>query len=284
MEEEKKDETKTETVNAEEAKPQKKPRKPLDLSKGSLIWTIWHFVEAVLLIVGGVLAIAFSDKEDVQKIIYPVVGAFLILGGFLKILANFLPVIASSRAEAEAKLKAKKALAYDMVVGGSLELALGITLCVIYASQQSAIETITLFLSTFIAIILMVAGVSLLLFAIGFIVAKLYKLYMPILEIILGLGVIALGVVVIIYMSQPSIFNKVVLIIVGLLLVLSGLGMLVDTVTTVIAKNQAKKVAKEAKASEGGATVEVSVTEVDYSTENGNKAAPEEKTNPDEKK
>ena len=88
-----------------------------------------------------------------------------------------------------------------MVIGGSFELALGITLCVIYAQQQSAIDTITLFLSTFIAIILIVAGVSLLLFAIGFIVAKMYKLYMPILEIILGLGVIALGVVVIIYMA-----------------------------------------------------------------------------------
>jgi uncharacterized membrane protein len=61
----------------------------------------------------------------------------------------------------KSKLKAKKAMAYDMVIGGSFELALGITLCVIYASQQSAIATITLFLSTFIAIILMVAGVSL---------------------------------------------------------------------------------------------------------------------------
>ena len=116
MEEEKKDETKSETVNAEEAKPEKKAKKPLDLSRGSLIWTIWHFVEAALLVVGGILAIAFSDKEEIQKIIYPVVGAFLILGGFLKILTNFLPVVASSRAEAEVKLKAKKALAYDMGV------------------------------------------------------------------------------------------------------------------------------------------------------------------------
>jgi hypothetical protein len=241
-------------------------------------------VEAALLVVGGILAIAFSDKEEIQKIIYPVVGAFLILGGFLKILTNFLPVVASSRAEAEVKLKAKKALAYDMVIGGSFELALGITLCVIYAQQQSAIDTITLFLSTFIAIILIVAGVSLLLFAIGFIVAKMYKLYMPILEIILGLGVIALGVVVIIYMSQSSVFNRVVLIIVGLLLTLSGLGMLVDTISTVMAKNHERKAAKAGATAEEGSSVEVSVTEVDYTTEDGKQAAPEENKNSDEKK
>jgi hypothetical protein len=42
----------------------------------------------------------------------------LILGGFLKILTNFLPVLATNSVEAEAKIKAKKAMAYDMVIGG----------------------------------------------------------------------------------------------------------------------------------------------------------------------
>lgn len=271
---------------AEEQNPQpeevkqKKEKKIVDLSKGSLVWTIWHFVEAVLLITGGILAIAFSSNEKIQTMIYPVVGAFLILGGFLKILTNFLPVLATNSVEAEAKIKAKKAMAYDMVVGGAFELALGITLCVIYASQQSAIATITLFLSTFIAIILMVAGVSLLLFAIGFIVAKLYKIYMPILEIILGLGVIALGVVVIIYMRDQTVFNRVVLIIVGILLTLGGLGMLTDTVMTVRATNAAKKAMKEdAQPAEEAKPAEVK--EVDYSTSEGKETQAKEK--PDEK-
>jgi hypothetical protein len=273
MEEEKKEQP-------EQGQSVKKAKKPIDLSKGGLLWTIWHLVEAILLVVGGVLAIVYSGNPDIQKIIYPVVGSFLILGGFLKILSNFLPVLATNDYEAEVKLKAKKAMAYDMVIGGSFELALGITLCVIYASQQSAIATITLFLSTFIAIILMVAGVSLLLFAIGFIVAKLYKLYLPILEIILGLALIALGVVVVIYMKDDTIFNRVVLIIVGVILVLGGLGMLVDTITAVRAANALKKAKKEgaaAPAADETVTASVSVTEVDFSTEEGKKAAPEKK-------
>src|SRR5574344_1108170 len=88
----------------------KKEKKPLDLSKGGLIWTIWHLVEAILLVVGGILCIVYSGNEDVQKIIYPIVGAFLILGGFLKILTNFLPVIAQSDVEAAIKMQAKKAM------------------------------------------------------------------------------------------------------------------------------------------------------------------------------
>lgn len=278
MEEEKKEQP-------EQGQSVKKARKPIDLSKGGLLWTIWHFVEGVLLITGGILAIAYSDNDDIQKIIYPVVGAFLILGGFLKILSNFLPVLATNDYEAQIKLKAKKAMAYDMVIGGSFELALGITLCIIYASQQSAIATITLFLSTFIAIILMVAGASLLLFAIGFIVAKLYKLYMPILEIILGLALIALGVVVVIYMKDEQIFNRVVLIIVGIILVLGGLGMLVNTITAVRAANALKKAAKEGtvSAAKETSTTSISVTEVDFSTEDGKKAAPENNLTDDKK-
>src|SRR5574344_343093 len=265
----------------------KKEKKPLDLSKGGLIWTIWHLVEAALLIVGGILAIVYSSNPDVQKVIYPVVGGFMIFGGALKIISNFLPIVATSSFEAEAKLKAKKAMAYDMVVGGSFELALGITLCMV---NGSAIDAITQFLSNFIAMMLIVAGASLLLFAIGFIVAKLYKIYMPILEIIFGLGLIALGIVVIYYVSNnSSTFNQIVLIVTGVVLTLGGLGMLVSTISAVHAANLVKKAAKEqGVAPEAAATVEVSVQEVDLSTENGKNAAPEEKKTeepkPDDKK
>jgi hypothetical protein len=276
MEEEKKEQP-------EQGQSVKKTKKTIDLSKGGLLWTIWHFVEAVLLVTGGVLAIVYSNNPDVQKVIYPVVGGFLIFGGALKILSNFLPVIASNSYEAEAKMKAKKALAYDMVVGGSFELALGITLCMV---KDATIGTITDFISTFIAIILMVAGASLLLFAIGFIIAKLYKLYMPILEIILGLGLIALGIIVIYYLTNNSAtFNQIVLIITGVLLVLGGLGMLVDTVVALRTANALKRAAKEGNAAgaQEGASASISVTEVDFSTEEGKKAAPEDQPSDDKK-
>jgi len=276
MEEEKKEQS-------EQEQSIKKTKKTIDLSKGGLLWTIWHFVEAVLLITGGVLAIVYSNNTDVQKVIYPVVGGFLIFGGALKILSCFLPVIASNSYEAEAKLKVKKALAYDMVVGGSFELALGITLCMV---KDAAIETITNFISTFIAIILVVAGASLLLFAIGFIIAKLYKLYMPILEIILGLGLIALGIVVIYYLTNNSAtFNQIILIITGVLLVLGGLGMLVDTIVALKTANAQKRATKQGNGptTRENTSTSISVTEVDFSTEEGKKAAPEEKPTDDKK-
>jgi uncharacterized protein YjeT (DUF2065 family) len=276
MEEEKKEQP-------EQGQSVKKAKKPIDLSKGGLLWTIWHLVEAALLITGGILAIVYSNNEKIQSYIYPVVGGFMIFGGVLKIVSNFLPVLATNAYEAEAKIRAKKAMAYDMVVGGSFELALGITLCMV---DTSAVEVITNFITNFIAIILMVAGASLLLFAIGFIISKLYKLYMPILEIIFGLCLIGLGIIVIYFLhNNSSALNQIVLIVTGLILVLGGLGMLVDTFATVRAANALKKASKEGTASpvkEETATASVSVTEVDFSTEEGKKAAPENK--PDDEK
>src|SRR5574344_1188872 len=70
----------------------KKSRKPVDMSRGGLLWTIWHLVEAALLITGGILAIVYFKDQNVQQAIYPVVGGFMIFGGALKIISNFLPV------------------------------------------------------------------------------------------------------------------------------------------------------------------------------------------------
>jgi hypothetical protein len=58
-------------VEAEEVKKPKKPRKTPDLNKGGLIWTIWNFTEAALLVVAGVLAIVFSDNASLQSAILP---------------------------------------------------------------------------------------------------------------------------------------------------------------------------------------------------------------------
>jgi hypothetical protein len=282
MVEENKDETTAESTASTTETPKAKKRAVFSLNKGSLIWTIWHFAEAALLIVGGILAIVYSNNPDVQKVIYPVVGGFMIFGGALKIISNFLPIVATSSFEAEAKLEAKKAMAYDMVVGGSFELALGITLCMV---NDSAIEAITRFLSNFIAIMLIVAGASLLLFAIGFIVAKLYKIYMPILEIIFGLGLIALGIVVIYYVSNnSSTFNQIVLIVTGVVLTLGGLGMLVTTVTTLLELNAKKKMAKAASSESASSDSEAPIQEMDYSTSEGKATAPEEKKPNDDKK
>lgn len=272
-----------------ENEEKKKVRKTPDLKKGHLIWTIWNLTEAALLLVGGILAIVFSNNTDVQNVILPVVGGFMIAGGALKILMNFLPIVASNAFEAEAKVKAKAAMAYDLVIGGSFELALGATLITIYAQNNGqAVSAIVNFLSIFIAIILIVAGCSFLLFAIGFIVAKLYKLYMPILEIILGAALIALGVVVLVYMNKTEVFMQVVLIITGVIMALAGLGMLADTIRTVQTVKRAEQIAKTAEAVHDD-IVKAAATVVDVTSEDGKSNVPDKKNDekseePSEKK
>ncbi|MCH3909645.1 MAG: hypothetical protein LKF58_00145 [Bacilli bacterium] len=265
-------------VEAEEVKKPKKPRKTPDLNKGGLIWTIWNFTEAALLVVAGVLAIVFSDNASLQSAILPVIGSFLIVGGLLRILMNFMPIIATSRLEAAAKIKAKSDLAYDMVIGGSFELALGVTLITIYVKDASAFSTFISLISNFLGIILIVAGASFLIFAIGFIIAKLYKIYMPILEIILAAALIALGVVVIIYMNggnNVELFNKIVLIIAGIVLILIGLAKLVETIKTVNKVRKAKKFVKEAAAVHDIVHDAVTPT-IDVTTEEGKDVTPDE--------
>jgi outer membrane biosynthesis protein TonB len=66
---------------------------------------------------------------------------------------------------------------------------------------------------------------------------------MPILEIILALGLIALGIVMIYYKNE-KVFNQVLLIVGGIILALGGLGLLVETTRVMLAANKAKKDAK----------------------------------------
>lgn len=235
--EEAKEEVKAEKVNP---KKEKKPRKPIDTRKGGMIWTIWHYCEAILLIVLGVLAIVFNDNTDLKEAFLIIIGGFLILDGSLRILMNFLPLFGAED---------KKSLSFNFVVSGAFELAAGITLIL----ERSAADAIALFLTYFISIILIVAGVSFLLFAIGFIATKLYHLYMPILEIILGLALIAGGVVILVYMkpndSQTSeIFYRVVLILSGVIVTGVGLAEAVSTTSALIVENRRKKVMKAANA------------------------------------
>lgn len=211
--------------------PKKAQKKKVDFEKGGVLWVVWYYVEAVLLIVAGILSIVESANADFQKVLVILVGVFLILGGSLKILVNFLPIF---------QVEEKKDLSYGFVIGGAAELAFGITL----VSNSAMIDALVTFASTLIGILAIVAGAVFLLFAIGFIIRKLYKIYMPILEIVLGLGLIALGVVILIYMGQNSETSKqVILIIVGVVLALAGVAIFVDTTNAMIIHNRARKAA-----------------------------------------
>lgn len=229
-------EEKVEEVKAEKVK-EAKPKKIIDTRKGGMIWTIWHFTEAILLIVLGVLAIAFNKNTDLQRTFIIIIGAFLITDGALRVLMNYLPIF---------NAKEKASLSFNFVTTGALEVAAGITLII----ENGAAQNIATFLIYFISIILIVAGVSFLLFAIAFIQTKLYKLYMPIFEIILALALIAAGVVILVYFkpgdNASNTFYSIVLIMIGVLAALAGVGMIISTSLVLVAENKKRKIIKKA--------------------------------------
>ena len=235
------DETKQETKEKKEPK-KKKDHKPINFGKGGLVWSIWNFVEAALLAVLGVLCFVYMAKAQngetdyssiVSKILF-IFGVFMIVGGSLRILTNFLPVVATSRYEAAKKAAVKASMAYDLVIGGAAELALGIALIAIYNAYNGNLmqitEVLTKFVSIFVGVAVICAGASLVLFAIGFIVSKLYKIYLPVLEIVFGAGLIALGIVILYYLGNNSDLTALIaLIVLGVVLLLAAVAVLVNT-------------------------------------------------------
>ena len=244
-----------EKENKEETpKGEKKEKKPINFGKGGLIWSIWNFLEAALIFVLGIICFVYTAKasannsdisyDKVISVILFIGGIFLILGGALKILVNFLPVIARSVTDAIIKEKIKSQLSYDLVVG--------IAFVISYTNNGGVLDQMVSFIAQFLAIfigtLVTVAGASLILFAIGFIVSKLYKLYLPIIEIVFGAALIALGVVVFIYLAGNADLTKMIsLVILGIILVLAGIAMAILTIVEINKIRLAKATINAAK-------------------------------------
>ena len=247
MENETQNQVMPENENKEEA-PKKKERKSINFGKGGLLWSIWNFLEAALILVLGIICFVYTAKastnnsdisyDKVISVILFIGGIFLILGGALKIVVNFLPVIARSVTDAIIKEKIKSQLSYDLVVGGAIELAIGIAFVISYTNNGGLLDQMVSFiaqcLAIFIGTLVTVAGTSLILFAVGFIVSKLYKLYLPIIEIVFGAALIALGIIVFIYLAGNADLTKMIsLVILGIILVLAGVAMAILTVVEI---------------------------------------------------
>ena len=247
MENETQNQVMPENENKEEA-PKKKERKSINFGKGGLLWSIWNFLEAALILVLGIICFVYTAKasannsdicyDKVISVILFIGGIFLILGGALKIVVNFLPVIARSVTDAIIKEKIKSQLSYDLVVGGAIELAIGIAFVISYTNNGGLLDQMVSFIAQFLAIfigtLVTVAGTSLILFAVGFIVSKLYKLYLPIIEIVFGAALIALGIIVFIYLAgNPDLTKMISLVILGIILVLAGVAMAILTIVEI---------------------------------------------------
>ena len=207
------------------------------MRKGGLIWSIWNFIEAALLLTMGILVIANCTNADIQASVFIVISIFLMVGGLLKIIANFLPIIGSTPLEVMAKQAIRSQLSYDLVIGGTIELAIGVALCISMSGNNPAaiIEIIMNFVVWHVSVLLMAAGVSLIAFAIGFIVSKLYKLYMPIIEIVLGALLIGAGVtIIILFTNNSDIVMSIMLVIVGLALMVAAVFKVINVIKAIL--------------------------------------------------
>ena len=214
------------------------------MKKGGLIWSIWNFIEAALLLTMGILVIANCTNKDIQSSVFIVISIFLMVGGLLKIVANFLPVIGTSPLEVAAKQAIRSQLSYDLVIGGTIELAIGVSLCISMTSGDPAaiINVIMNFVVWLVSVLLMAAGASLIAFAIGFIVSKLYKLYMPVIEIILGALLIGAGVtIIILFTNNSDIVMSIMLVIVGLALAVAAVFKIISVVKAIIKAKEEKE-------------------------------------------
>lgn len=182
-----------------------------------LIWTIWNLVEALLLLVAGVLSIVFgimagndgaisSNGEVIQNIVLYVLASFVILDGLLRTI-----MLAKNYKQSESS-------AY--LVGG-FEITIGIVLMIMGAAYFFQL------IINFLGVFLIVIGALFLFVSIFSIVKKVEKMLMPILEIVFGAILVGFGValLVLFYASGNESRNRVVFILIGSIMALAGLAM-----------------------------------------------------------
>ena len=109
-------------------------------------------------------------------------------------------------------------------------------------NPTAIIEVIMNFIVWLVSILLMAAGVSLIAFAIGFIVSKLYKVYMPVIEIILGALLIGTGVtIIVLFTNNSEIVMSIMLVIVGLALAVASVFKIISVVKAIIKVKEEKE-------------------------------------------
>lgn len=180
------------------------------IQKFKKVWLIWNLVEAVLVLAAGALAIVFGIINDpnnqqqnapIQVTIAAVIGGFVILDGLLRIVTVLLNI--------------KKTEQSVMLIGG-FEITAGI---VVILFRDMFVQLIVTFLSVFLIVI----GTLMLIFSIYAIAKKVGKLYMPVLEIIFGALLLALGIAITIMYYSGDNSNKIVLIVIGVIMVAFGI-------------------------------------------------------------
>ena len=212
--------------------------------KVNRFWFIWNVIETLLLFAGGALAIVVGilmsqntgaeAAGTAENVVAYVLSSFVILDGLLRVV---MFLVRYQRGDEVA----------PMVVAG-FEVAVGILL-ILLQSRFTAEHLFTFTIVNFIAIALIVMGALLLVYAIYYIVKRIVKLVMPVLEIFLGAILVGVGIAIILIYHNGNSRDMLVLIMTGAILCIGSIGMLIATIIT---HNKGKKMLKEAEDEEEG--------------------------------
>ncbi|MCQ2772251.1 MAG: hypothetical protein MJ238_03130 [Bacilli bacterium] len=235
--------------------------KPMSFAKGSLVSTIIYLVEAALLIAGGVISIIYSGSEWLQRGIFLIVGIFVILMGTAKIALNFIPVIMAKKLDEEKKAIFRGYFGMDMIMTGVVQIIVGIIMVVLFAKGLALISMLMDVIAMALGIILIVSAGVLILFSTGFIISKMYPLFVGITYYIFSAILVGVGIFILVYVNSNPGFQRIVLIITGAILVLIGI------IFAISAIREAVKAKKEKKSKENNAPIEVDAIDVSNDTE-----------------
>ena len=218
-----------------------KKKKTKNKSGVEKFWGAWNVAEAILLMVAGILAIVvgsisvaapdnqgLQDTANVMANIVPfVTGVFVVMDAIMRVILSFT--------------KFKKETDESAMMIGAFEATVGIILMIFF-------QNFTELVADFVAIFMICIGVLLIVFSIFSIAQRKAKIFIPILEIIFSAILIGVGVAILIIYYQGSgnaSRQRLVLIITGAILFITGIVFLVMTRITRKKQDKEKKEEEE---------------------------------------
>lgn len=212
--------------------------------RGSIAWAIWNIVEAILLIVAGILCMAWSGEGDFQKNAVLVAGIVVIVDAGLRLL---LSVIELFTASSVLMIKGNA----SQIIAGAAELALGISLCYIYGHYDGGnvggtiippAKNVFGYVGIYMGVLMIVLAAVVIIHALVFFFRRYNSIGQNLFTLISGGVLLALGIVAILNLNPEKGENVVhfFLILFGLGALLLGILLGIGSVVTLIAAKKLK--------------------------------------------
>lgn len=197
----------------------------------SLTTKVYMLIESIIFIIIGIVCLVFNWEEGLRHSLYLILGLVFTIIGFSNIVLNLLPLFFMKGKKDAIRETMRLNFRYDQIAFSAFQLAFGITFLVIYAQNNVAVfDTIATFIAIFLSTLLLVGGLAFLVISICFGYSKLYGKTIQITGIILGIVLLALGIVVAVFINRAEIMERVTLIILGLVFLLLGIAILIDAI------------------------------------------------------